>query len=297
MLIPDLGVSVPYRSWRFAFGTYGATGSTFDYGPDPALGVPNFFSDTIMIAFPLGVAYALNDRASVGAQIQPLFGQLRTHFVMEGLNFRYKINGPGVQGMVGLSVRATDALELGLGVRTPGMTWMGGSMPVPGAGRQDVDVALAMPTQVFAGVTWRPRQRLTLSASVRFADSSTLGDSEIEYELTPQANVGFVPDAVDEWKLAAAVEYAPRQHWLVRLGFSWASHIVGTDGVNPLIWDTDDAKISVGLRRSFDHWVVDLMAGYSLPESRLVPPATALALPGKYSNEGGTVVMVGLMYR
>ena len=80
-LIPDFGVSVPYQDrWRFAAGTYGCTGSKFDFGPDPATGVPSFFSETIVMAVPVGVAYRLTDQVSVGAEVQPMFGQLRTHF-------------------------------------------------------------------------------------------------------------------------------------------------------------------------------------------------------------------------
>ena len=295
-MIPDFGLSVPHGRWRFAIGTYGATGSTFDFGPDPALGIPNFLSETVMIAAPLGVAYQINRQLSIGAEVQPMFGQLRTHFLQGGMNFRYKIYGPGVQGMVGLSWRPTDALAFGLGVRTPGRTWMGGSMPVPGAGRQDVDVALQMPTQVFLGTTWRGLAPVTLSASVRFTDSSTLGDSTIKYELTPQANIGFVPDAKDEWKFSAAAEYALHEEWLLRLGFSWASHIVGANGVSPLLFDTDDAKIAVGLGRRFDHWVLDVMAGYAVQAERTIPRDTALVLPGKYSM-GGAVLIIGLTYR
>jgi long-subunit fatty acid transport protein len=295
-MIPDFGVSVPYGRWRFALGTYGATGSTFDYGPDPALGVPNFLSETVMLAAPLGVAYQLTPRLSIGAEVQPMFGQLRTHFPQGGLDFRYKIYGPGVQGMVGMSWRPTDALAFGLGVRTPGRTWMDGSMEMPDARRQDVDVALQMPTQVFLGATWRGLEPVTLSASVRFTDSSTLGDSTIKYELTPQANIGFVPDAKDEWKFSAAAEYALREDWLLRLGFSWASHIVGSKGVSPLLFDTDDAKIAIGLSRRFDHWVLDVMAGYAVGAERSIPPSTALVFPGKYSMEGAVLIM-GLTYR
>lgn len=297
MLVPDFGLAVPSGRWRFALGTYGATGSTFDYGPDAALGVPNFLSETIMIAFPLGVAYALTDRLSIGAEVQPLFGQLRTHFVQEGLRFRYKINGPGIQGMVGLSWQPADTLGFGLGVRTPGRTWMGGSMPVPEAGRQDVEVALKLPTQVFAGTTWRASERVTLSAALRFTDASTLGHSPIEYEQTSAADVPFVPDAGDEWKLSAAVDYAFRDPWRLRLGYSWATHIVGSRGVSPLIFDADDMKLSAGVGYSFEHWVIDVMVGYSFSPERRIGSDTALVFPGKYSTDHGGIVMVGLTHR
>jgi long-subunit fatty acid transport protein len=295
-LIPEFGLSAPYQDrWRFAAGTYGCTGSKFDFGPDPAAGVPSFYSETIVMAVPVGAAYRLTDQVSVGAEVQPMFGQLRTHFPLGGLEFRYKINGPGVQGMVGVAWRPTRQWAFGLGVRTPGMIWMTGSMPVPDAGRQGVHSDLEMPTQVFLGGTWRGLPRLALSAGVRFTDSSTFGDSQIEYDLTPQANSGFIPDAHDEWKFGVAAEYAVAGQTVLRLGASWAQHIVGSNGVSPLVFDDDDTKISIGVGQRFGRWALDLTAGYALPAERHISPASALVYPGAYSMEG-VVVLLGLTH-
>jgi long-subunit fatty acid transport protein len=300
-LIPDLGLSIPYRDrWRFAAGLFGTTGYRLDFGPDPAHGIPSFLSETIIMAFPVGVAYRLTDQLSVGAEVQPLFGQLRIHFPSGPLEplyniseFRYKINGPGVQGMVGLALRPNEQWAFGLGVRTPGMIWARGSMPVPGAGRQGVHCDLEMPTQVFLGATWRGVPRLALSGAVRYTNSSTL-DSKIKYDLTPLANNGFIPDAHDEWKFSLGAEYAIWEQTVVRLGASWASHIVGAKGESPLVADTDDTKVAIGLGQRLGRWVLDLTAGYTLEAERHIPPGEALFLPGAYSMQGG-VIMVGLM--
>jgi len=295
--IPDLGVSIPYgERWRFAFGSYGSTGSTFDYDADVSAGVPDFFSETMIMAFPVGVAYRLTDQIAVGAGVETLYGQLRTHFTLEDLPFRYKIYGVGLQGIVGLAVRPAESWGVGLSVRVPGRIWMDGSMPVPGAGRQDVSVDLMMPTQVFLGATWHCTRRLTVSGSIRFTDASTLGDSTIEYELTPQANIGFIPEAKDEWRLALGAEYALRERLTLRLGASWASSIVGTAGMSPLVWDGNDAKISIGVGQRYEHWAFDAMAGYLFPTERRVSAEEALVLPGEYSMQGG-IVSFGVTYR
>jgi len=295
--MPDFGMSLPLGDrWHVAAGAYGTTGSRFDFDADPAAGVPAFFSETIVFAAPVGAAYRLTDQVSVGAEVQPMFGQLRTHFPASDLDFRYKINGPGVQGTVGVSLRPGAQWALGLAVRTPGMIWMSGSMLVPGVGRQGVHSDLQMPEQVFLGVTWHGRPRLTLSSSVRFTNSSTLGDSTIKYDITQWANIGFVPDANDEWKFALAAEYAVREASVLRMGVSWASHIVGARGVNPLVFDADDTRIGVGWGQRFGHWVVDGMAGYALPAERRISPRTALVYPGAYSMQGA-IVMLGLTHR
>lgn len=297
MAIPDAGLSTPYHDrWRFALGAYGSTGSKFDFDADPARGVGHFFSETIVATFPLGVAYRIDDHVSIGAEVEPLFGQLRTRFTLSDLDFHYKINGPGVQGMMGVTVRPTEQWALGLSVRTPGMIWMRGSMPVRGVGRQDVDLNLEMPTQVFLGATWHCARQLTLSGSVRFTNSSTLGSSMVEYELTPQANNGFLPHAQDEWKFALAAEYALPEQLLLRFAVAQASRIVGSRGVSPLVFDGEDTKIAVGLGRNFGRWGLDATAGYSLPAERNIAPATALVLPGTYRMEG-VIFMLGVTQR
>lgn len=295
--VPALGLSIPYRDhWRFGFGAFGTTGSRFDFKADPDFGLGDFFSETILVSAPLGVAYRVSDRLSVGAQIEPLFGQLRTHFAIGGAEFRYKLNGPGVQGAVGATFRLDDRWAFGLSVRTPGLIWMDGGMPIEGVGHQDVEVDLQMPTQVFLGATWRCTEELTLSGSVRFTDSSTLGDSTIEYELTPQANIAFLPDGKDEWKFALAAEYALREKWKLRIGALYASRIVGSEGVSPLVYDGEDVRVTMGVGREFGRLALDAMGGYAVPFERDISPETALLIPGKYKGGGG-IFMLGLTYR
>jgi long-subunit fatty acid transport protein len=296
-LIPDFGFSVPYRrQWRFAAGNYGTTGSTFDFHGDPSLGIGDYFSETVVIAFPLGVAYRLNDQVAVGAELQPLFGQLRTHFPAGGLDFNYKINGPGVQGMFGVAYRPSETWALGAALRTPGMIWMGGSMPVPNLGRQRVSCNAQVPAQLFLGATWDAIPRLILSGSVRFTNSSSLGESMIEYELTPQANSGFLPDGKDEWKFALGAEYRLLEHSKLLGGVSWANHIVGAQGVSPLVFDGDDTKLSLGASQEFGRWEVNAMVGYGVRSERHVSAANALILPGAYSM-GGEIFFLGVTHR
>ena len=109
--------------------------------------------------FGAGVAYRFNDRLSLGAAITPLFGRSHMRYTLGGLRFKYRLNGPGIQGMLGLRWEPRPGLAVGLGVRTPGRVWMDGSMPL-GGGDQDVDLELEMPAQVFAGVSKHLGERI-----------------------------------------------------------------------------------------------------------------------------------------
>ncbi len=295
-MLPSFGLSVVHNErWRFGTGVFGAQGSTFNFDSAPALGVGRFFSETSIGNVPLAVAYRVSDRLWVGAEAAVLFGQLRMQFTLGGLDFRYKLNGPGVQGMFGASFRPSETWMLGLGVRTPGIIWMDGSMPVPEAGRQNVKVDLKMPTQVMFGVTRYVGKTLALSSSVRFTDASTFGDSTITYDITTEADNGFVPHSRDEWKVAFGADWAFTEALDLRAGVGWSSHIVGSQGVNPLVWDSDDIKISLGGGYSIGSWTFDFAGGYMFADERRVGADTALILPGQYRQSGG-VVMFGLVY-
>lgn len=295
-MVPDIGLSLPIGSdWRVGAGMYGSTGSTFDYRGNPAAGIPSMFSETIIMVAPIGAAYRWSDRLSLGATVEPQFGQLRTHFAQSGVDFRYRIYGGGLQGSLGATVRPLDAWSFGVSLRLPGRIWMDGSMPL-GPLRQKIDCDLKMPTQLFIGATWQTLPKLTLSGSMRYTNSRTLGDSAIRYEQTPQANIGFLPYGRDEWRVALAGEYAVRPETFLRLGGSWASHIVGSKGMSPLVFDGDDGKLSLGVRQIVDDWVVDLLFGYAIPVKRHVASDKALVLPGSYSMDG-MIVTLGIMYQ
>jgi long-subunit fatty acid transport protein len=297
VLSPGIGVALPRgRSWRFGFALYGSVGNKFDFDADPAAGVEDdFFSEAGVFTFGAGLAYRLNDQLSLGAAITPLFGVSRMRYTLGRVRFKYKLSGPGIQGMLGLRWEPCEGLAVGLGVRTPGRVWMDGSMPLAG-GRQDIDLELEMPTQVFAGVTKHLGERVTASLAVRWSDASSLGDSMIEFEVTEAADSPFVPRAKDEWLVSAGVEYAWNDVLTLRMGAGHSNAIVGEKGVSPLVFDTEDTRVGVGFSLNFESWSLDFMAGHAFRGSRKIAADEALILPGRYSIHG-QIVMLGVTWR
>jgi len=297
VLAPGLGVALPGKgSWHYGFALYGSVGEKFDYDADPAAGVENpFFSEAGIFTFAAGVAYRVNNRLSLGAAVTPLFGLSHMRYTLGGVPFHYRINGPGIQGMLGLRFEPCEGLALGLGVRTPGRVWMDGDMKL-GEDRQDVDLELEMPAQVFVGVTKHLGERVTVSLAGRWTDASSLGDSIIEFEVTDAADAPFVPAAKDEWLVSGGVEYACNDLLTLRLGFLHANAIVGDKGASPLVFDTRDTRLSAGFSLNFDSWSIDFMAGHGFRDSREIEADEALILPGRYSVEG-QVAMLGITWR
>jgi long-chain fatty acid transport protein len=293
--VPSAGSSIPLRPrWRFAVGIYGSTGTTFDFEAEPP-GVPtDFLSDVAVGGAPIALAYELTPRVWLGAELVPLFGYLRNRYTLLDATtggatpIAYTLRGPGIQAMLGATWRPSGEWSLGLSVRTPGMIWLDGSTLIDGE-RRDVDLELKMPTVVWGGITRHFGQRLDLSASVRWTDSSVFGESKIEYA---SIALPFVADAQDEWRFALGAEYEVIDRLTVRAGTSYASRIVGNKGVSPLLFDTEDIKLSGGLGYRIGSWKIDFLLGYAFEGKRDVPPSDALILPGTY-EASGLITMVG----
>jgi len=293
---PAIGLAVPTEgSFHYGFALYGSVGNNFAFDADPVAGVENrFFSEAGIFTGGVGMAYRISERLSVGAAITPLYGVSRMRFNLGPVRFKYKLTGPGIQGILGLRWEPCDGLALGLGVRSPGKVWMDGRMRL-GDGHQDVDLELRMPTQIFAGVTKHFGDRVIASLAVRWSDTSSFGDSMIDFELTDAADSPFVPRAKDEWLFSAGLEYHLNDLLTLRLGAGHANSIVGDKGVSPLLFDTSDTRVALGFGLNFDHWSIDLMVGHAFKNHRKIGADEALIFPGRYSG-GGKLAMIGISW-
>jgi long-subunit fatty acid transport protein len=280
--------------WRLGIGMHGVAGASLDFPPEEP-GLENgFFTESASVAMPIALAYELRDDVWVGAGVVPLFGYLRNRFALPdpdggpALPVKYALRGPGIQGLLGVTWRVDDTWSVGLGARTPGAIWMDGTTPFAGE-RRDVDLVVQMPAQLFAGVTANVTRELETSIAFRWTQSESFGDSDIEFD---GVSLPFVPDAQNEWRISLGATYDVSEHFTLLLGTSYASRIVGNEGISPALFDTEDAKISPGVMWRTGRTEVHFMVGYGFEADRRVSAAEALALPGKYKGESG-IAMLG----
>ena len=298
-LIPDMGVALR-RSDRLVlgFGVSGSVGANYNFNPEPDAGVPaDFYSETTIVDFPLGVAYEVNEHLWLGAEITPLLGYFRAHYPTPVMPVRFTTRGPGIQSMLGATWRAGDRWSVGLGLKSPGLIWLRGSMASLGPDRQDVSVDLNVPAQIFLGVTRRLSDRVSLSAMGRWTDSSSLGRSTIEFSATPEINTPFVPDALDEWRGGIGMQVRLRDNLEWRAGFGHATRIVGNRGLSPLLFDAQDDRLGTGFAWTRGAWTIEGMVGYWFLRSRYVSAADALIIPGRYRFGGGGIVTFGVLHQ
>lgn len=292
------GMSVPLaRGWRFGAGFYGSVGTVFDFEAESPAVNSDFVSDLAIAGAPFALAYELSTKLWIGAELIPLFGYLRNRFPLTDPGsgaaspIEYTIRGPGIGAMLGISYHPSDRWSLGASVKTPGMIWMDGSTVLAGE-RVDVDCDVKMPTTLWAGATRRFGERFDLSASVRWTDSSTFGESKIEFSTV---SLPFVPDAKDEWRFAIGSDYRWSEKLTLRGGLSYASRMVGNKGVSPLLFDTEDIRLGFGASYELDSWSLHTMAGHAFEGERNVSPDDALIFPGEY-RASGPIFMLGFTY-
>lgn len=286
---PSFGVTTRRESgsrWAFGIGTFGSVGSKFDFPADPEHGVPHdFFSELGVITIAPTVAYQLRDDLALGLQINPLLGTLKNHIPTPDQSLRWRVTGPGIQGVLALLYRVHPGWQLGLTYKTPGKIYMDGSVGVAGS-RQDLDFDLDLPQQVIFGVAWEPTPPLTLTLFGRWSDTSEFEHSMFRFADTPELDFPFARDARDEYRIGGGAEYRVHERVALRVGVAGGTAALEERSLSPVLYDLNDVIVGGGFGLDFGRWVVDLQGGGSFFSDRVVSAKEALVFPGRYKGSG-----------
>ncbi len=278
---------------RWGFAIYGSLGSVFDSDAEPSVLVEHDFLSAQSISnVALMAAVPAGDRLSIGVALAGIYGQSKLRYFQND-QFAYTVRGPGVQAIFGLRYRLTDNVALGASYRTPGMVWADGDDALPDGNKQDVDLDLELPGQVFLGINADVTERLSAGLYGRWTDASRFSHSTFRFEDTPQANVNFIRAASDEWRIGAGAAYRATETLTLRGGFGHADSIVPDTWVSPLLIDSNEWKISAGFSWEIRGWTVDCTVGHSPTGDREVSASEAVIFPGRYTI-GGQIYMIGL---
>jgi long-subunit fatty acid transport protein len=301
VLVPflDSFLVIPWQRWTFGLSLMGTSGSRYDYGARPSVGIDDgFFSETGMFGLPIGAAFRASDTLWLGAQIVPLYGSSHLRFSREVAEapgeqtaFRFTTSGFGVQGMLGMTWKPYDGWSVGISVKPPGRVWTDGDTRY-GSGKQRVELEVEVPAAVSAGLTRSFNARWSASYSLRFTDSSVLAKSYLRYERTPSANSPYVHGARDEWRHAVGAQYAVSDSVKLLGGFSKANGIVGSKGTNPASYDSKDWRLNSGLRWAGEAWSMDAAFSYFLGGTKRVSADDALVFPGKFESKPAYILSV-----
>ena len=278
---------------RWGFAIYGSLGSVFDSDAEPSVMVEHDFLSAQSISnLALMAAMPIGKRLNVGAALAGIYGQSKLRYFQND-QFAYTVRGPGVQAIFGLRYSLTDHVALGASYRTPGMVWADGDDALGGGHKQDVNLDLELPSQIFLGINANVTDRLSAGLYGRWTDASRFSHSTFRFEDTPQADVDFIRSASDEWRIAAGVSYRVIDALTVRGGVGYADSIVPDTWVSPLLIDSNEWKISAGLSWEIRGWTLDCTLGHSPTGDREVSASEAVIFPGRYTMSG-QIYMIGL---
>jgi len=294
---PTLWMSTDrFAPWYVGLGVYGAVGASFNFPGDPQAGIPNrFFSELTVLQLGLVAGRELLPGLRFAIQPAPTYGKIRAHYPTPLGPVSIDIDGFGIGGSTGLLYRLTDSTELGASYRSPAIVYFGGEGKV-GAVRDDPTLHLHIPQQVFFGLAHHLTPSLLIALQARWADNAQFAKGQFRFPDHPVLDVGPISAARATFRYGAAVEYALSESLWLRGGFSHEEWMMEPSALSPLLYDTTDWLLSIGLGARVRHLDIDVVVGAPVIDSRKVTAAENPAFPGRY-DIGGGIAGVSITYR
>ncbi|MBI5506068.1 MAG: outer membrane protein transport protein [Deltaproteobacteria bacterium] len=283
--------------WYVGAGLYGTVGSSFNFGAQPDAGVPGqFLSESGLIQCGFVVGREIAPGLSFGVQLAPSWGRIRTKTPSPLGAVDFDVNGFGISATTGILYDLNDKTTFGLSYRSPGVVYMSGDGDVGG---QDDDVAIDFrtPQGVVFGVAYRFTPRLMVTAQTTWTNYPEFEEGVFEFEQHPQLNQSFIGDARSTFRYGIGAEYEWADWLWLRAGVSREEWMIEASSVSPLLYDTTDFMMMIGLGIVHGHWGIDANVGYAFMEDRQVTTADQTSFPGRYQLEASPGVTIGFTYR
>lgn len=324
--VPGAGAFVSHslkRDLKVGFSIAGNFGSMLDYDDD-WVGRYRVQQATILgVQFVPSVAWRVNDRLSVGAGLNAVYGIFDQKVAINNVSpllgdGRLELDDRswGFGGNVGLLYDVTPDTRFGLtwtsevdlDFKAPArFSSLGPALSALLASRglldADVSVGTRIPQQVMASVYSRIDERWAVLGNVGWQQWSRFGQVEIGIENTqdPRGLTTALPFK-DTWHFALGAQYRPSDPWTVNFGVAYDSGFQNSSQVSPLLpvnsaWRFGaggEQQVRKGLKWGF---AGELLYGGTLDVnlSSQLPPALGGRgdLVGSYRN---TTSVIGSVY-
>jgi long-subunit fatty acid transport protein len=248
-------------------------------------------SDMKVVSIPLSLAYKLTDRLSLGvggrfeaatSEFSAVLGPADLEF---GRGYAY---GGGYN--LGLHYQAREDLSFGLAYRSP--TWFGdlsggrakaslfGLVPVQ-LGEGSID-ELQCAQRIAAGAAWDATKWLKLVGEVRWLNYGNSGFNRMTVATDGWIDLRypFPLGYRDQWAFILGSEFKMDEHWILGLGYHYATPAVDRSNVTNVGTITATHHLTVGLRYETKRWWVG--GGY------------VIAFPGTRSGDGHSHIPLGI---
>jgi len=294
---PVLWVGSDYFApWYVGIGLYGSVGASFNFAAQPSAGVPEQFlteSGLIQLGFVIGREIVPGLR--FGIEAGPNWGRIRTRTPSPLGAVHFDVDGFGLYGATGLLYDITDQTTFGLSYRSPGVVYMGGGGNVGGAS-EHVDINFHTPQSVIFGIGHQLTPRLLVTAQATWTDYPNFEKGVFEFEHHPVLDQRFINRARSTVRYGVGLEYELAEWLWLRSGFSREEWMIEPSAVSPLLYDSTDSMINIGLGIVYGRWTIDSTVGFAYMEDRLVTPTDQKTFPGRYEMESSPGIIIALTY-
>ncbi|MCZ7564271.1 MAG: outer membrane protein transport protein [Burkholderiales bacterium] len=307
---------------RIGFAVAGNFGSILDYD-DTWVGRYRVQDATILgISFVPSIAYRVNDKLSVGAGVNAMYGvfkqQVAINNVVPGTpdgQLKLDDNAWGLGANLGLMYDVTPATRIGLTWNSrveldfeapaqfsglgPGFSGLFGARGLLDA---QVKLGVKVPQQVMASVLTQLDERWALLGNVGWQQWSEFGEVEVGVENTLNP-VGLTTalDFKDTWHVAVGAQLRVSDTWKLNFGVAYDSGFQSSDDVSPLLPVNAAWRFGVGGEQQVSKvmkWGIagELLYGGTLEVDKRSTLAPALGgrgnLVGSYETTASVVVSV-----
>jgi long-chain fatty acid transport protein len=259
-----------------------------------------------------GIAYEASDFVQVGASVRFGLGLFSVDATAKPVDGEFSAFGFGAGFTLGVMVKPTEALRLGLSYRSALTIDTRGSGTLV-INRVPTDVTprhtQEWPQQASLGLLWRPSRRFGISAQVDWSDWSRADELVIEFEQDPSATQIFDIDFHDSVAAHLGLEAQVSDGLVLRGGLTFDGNAVPDRTIERQYLDAD--KLAVGLGATIalsPRWRFDTALEVVAGPARRVPdntkaymdagfPKRANVAPGDHSGQVFTVELgVGFTY-
>ncbi len=246
-----------------------------------------------MVTFSPAIAYKINDMVSIGATLNFNYGML--DFNMPGIGqYSENLKGTGIGATLGLMVKPSEKVSLGLSFKTPVKITATGEAKMEGApylgiptltATTDATREITWPMWFGAGVAFKPMDNLTVTADIQYTNWKKLDEIDVNYDnqfwnLIFSGLYNFHLNWEDAIQYRFGFEYALNETLAVRGGFYYDPSPAPADTLNILLPEVSYNAVTIGLGYKSGNLRIDFGFEYLMGKEVECPLSTEYGMPG-----------------
>ena len=239
--------------FKYGFGVFSNFGLSLDYGDNWA---GRYYVQRTTLAgasFMPAVAYRVNDRLSIGAGVNAMYGMFKLDVAVNNLlpslpdgQLKLSDNEWGFGGNLGLLYEMSPATRLGVTYSseisldfkaTPQFTNLGPGMnavvDAAGLRTSQIDLKVKVPQAVMTSVYHQLDERWAILGNLGWQQWSRFGKVDVEVDANTTKSATVNVNYKDTWHAAVGAQFRPSSLWLWSFGVAYDSSIMDDDQRGP----------------------------------------------------------------